>query len=71
MRIKVKVVTNAKDNKVAEADGVYLVRVTASPVEGKANKAVVELLAKYFKVSKSEVDIIRGLTSKIKIVDIG
>lgn len=71
MRIKVKVFPNAKLNKIDEVDGVFLVRVTAPPVAGKANKAVIELLAKHFKVSKSEIDIIKGLTSRIKLIDIG
>ena len=71
MRIRVKVFPNAKLNKIDKVDDVYLVRVTAPPIEGKANKAVIELLAKHFKVSKSEIDIIKGLTSRIKLIDIG
>jgi len=70
MKIKVKVIPNSKMNKIDIVDDVYLVRVTASPVEGKANKAVIELLAKHFKVSKSEVAIIKGLSSRIKVIDV-
>lgn len=71
MKITVKVIPNAKHNQIDEVDGVFLVRVTASPTQGKANKAVIELLAKHFKISKSEVDIIKGLASRTKIVAIG
>ncbi len=68
MRIKVKVIPNAKQNKIDEVDGVFLVRVTTSPVQGKANKAVIELLSKHFKTAKSKVDIVKGLSSRIKTV---
>ncbi len=71
MRIKVKVIPNAKLNKIDKVDDVYLVRVTAPPIEGRANKAVIELLAKHFKISKSKVDIIKGVASRIKIIDVG
>jgi len=70
MKIRVKVIPNSKMNKIDVVDDVYLVRVTAPPVDGKANKAVVELLAKYFKTSKSQVNITKGLASKLKTVDI-
>ena len=53
------------------AKGRFLVRVTAPPIEGRANKAVIELLAKHFKISKSKVDIIKGVASRIKIIDVG
>jgi uncharacterized protein len=48
----------------------YVVRVKAMPVEGKANEAVIELLARHFKVPKSAVKIVVGLTGRTKIVDV-
>lgn len=39
-------------------------------VDGKANKAVIALLADYFEVSKSQVKITGGLTSRNKIIEI-
>ena len=47
-----------------------IARLTAPPVDGKANTQLIELLADYFKVAKSKVEIISGLTSKIKRVRI-
>jgi len=70
MRIKVKVIPNAKLNKIDKVEDVYLVRVTAPPVSGKANKAVIEFLAKHFDVPKSDVDIVKGMTSRVKIINI-
>jgi len=48
--VKVRVVPNAGKDCVAEEGGELKVYVRAPPVEGKANKAVVEILADYFKV---------------------
>ena len=51
-------------------DGIK-VKVTAPPVEGKANEALVKLLAKEFKISPSSVEILRGHHSREKIIRIG
>ena len=71
MKINVKVKTNAKENKIEKIDDkIYKVLVIESPKEGKANDAIIELLADYFDVSKSNVEIIRGKTSKNKVIEI-
>jgi uncharacterized protein len=46
------------------------VKVTAVPEKGKANEAVVKLLANYFGVSKSSISIIGGKSTRVKIIDI-
>jgi len=61
---------NARKESVIEADGVLVVRVNVVPEKGKANEAVIKLLAKHFKVAKSKVKIVRGLTSRNKVVEI-
>lgn len=71
MKILIKVKPNAKENKV---EGIgknqFLVKVKAPPKEDKANKEVIETLAEYFKVPKSQISILTGLKSKQKIVNI-
>lgn len=47
-------------------EGELLVYVREPAVDGKANRAVVELLADYFDVPKRDVQIISGLTSRTK-----
>jgi|GEM_PF-335906 len=49
----------------------FLVRVKAPAKENKANKEVIELLSDYFKVAKSQINILKGLKSRQKIVAIG
>ena len=51
-------------------DGILTLRVVAPPVEGKANREVVRFLAKRLGRTKSQVRIIAGLRSNIKIVEI-
>lgn len=44
------------------------VKLTSPPVEGKANKELIELLAKEFGIPKRDIEIISGQSSKNKIV---
>jgi uncharacterized protein (TIGR00251 family) len=46
-------------------------RVTAPPAEAKANEALIKFLAKEFKISASSVEILRGHTSREKIIRVG
>lgn len=66
--MNLRISPNASKNEVLIADGVLKVKITAQPVDGKANKALVEFLAKNFKIPKSLFEIIRGETSKDKTV---
>jgi uncharacterized protein (TIGR00251 family) len=50
-------------------DGIK-VKVTAPPIEGKANEALVRFLAKEFRISPSCIEIIRGLHSREKTLRI-
>ncbi|HOW88171.1 MAG TPA: DUF167 domain-containing protein [Candidatus Omnitrophota bacterium] len=72
MKFSVTVKTQARENRVEEVSpGGLRVWVKAPPREGRANEAVVETLAAYFKVPKSRVAIVGGFKSKTKIVAIG
>lgn len=70
MKIIVKVKTNAKIEKVERVDRptvFYKVSVKATPIDGKANEAVIKALAEYFDVAKSFIQLISGQTSKQKV----
>ncbi len=45
--------------------------ITAPPIDGKANKAVIAFLAKFFGVSKKDITIVSGVKSRRKICCIG
>lgn len=55
--------------KISEQD--YRIAVQAAPIAGKANDEVVELLARYFSVPKSSVKVLRGQSSRKKLIEIG
>lgn len=66
----IRVTPHAKQNKVVESDGVLRVYTTVAPENGRANSAVIELLAKYFDIPKSRIKILKGLTGRDKVVAI-
>jgi len=68
--IDVKVIPNAKKNAVLREGDKLKVYVNAPAVSGKANKAVVEMLAEFFKVKKRDVNIVRGERSREKVVEV-
>ena len=70
-QIKLRVIPRARQNKVdIDSDDTYRVHITAAPVDGAANIAVVRAMAEYFNVPKSQIKIIRGETSRNKVVEI-
>lgn len=71
MRIYIKVSPRSSKNEVVKvSEGEYKVKLTAPPVDGAANEALIKLLSQHFKVSKSSISIAGGKTAKIKMVDI-
>lgn len=71
MKITIKVNTNAKCNSVKKVDDDnYLVSTTTQPEKGKANEKIIQLLADFFDVRKSQVFIESGKKSSKKIVEI-
>jgi uncharacterized protein len=70
-RIAVRVQPRARRDEIAgERDGVVLVRVTAPPVEGKANDAVRKLIAKRLRIAPSRVSVARGSSSRDKLIEV-
>jgi hypothetical protein len=71
MKIFVKAKPMAKENKVEKIDDFHFtVSVTEIPRQGKANQAIIKILADYFKVSSQSVKIVSGYTSRQKIIEI-
>lgn len=71
MKIIVKAKPNSKENKIEKIDDhSYIVSVNAPPIGGKANAAIVKLLADYFDISPSMVEIVSGYTARTKVVEI-
>jgi uncharacterized protein (TIGR00251 family) len=65
--LPVKALPGARQNLVRGVqDGALKVCVTQAPEKGKANKAIVEVLAKWLGVKKSQVELIAGETASQK-----
>lgn len=70
-RIEVRVQPRARRDEIAgERDGALLVRVTAPPVDGRANDALCKLLAKRLRIAPSRVSVVRGASSRHKLLEI-
>lgn len=68
-QLLIEVRPNSKQLKIEKiTDSVYKVHLTAPPAEGKANKQLIEVLAKQFKVAKSLITIKVGKSAKTKVI---
>lgn len=70
--ITVRVTPRARNNEIVEvlSDLTVKIRLTAPPVEGKANKALIEFLSDVLDMPKSKIEIVAGETGRDKIVSI-
>lgn len=69
--IEVKVKPNAKESSLKEGDdGVWVARLKSPPVDGNANRELIDLLAKEFRVRKAGVEIKTGAASRWKRVQL-
>jgi uncharacterized protein len=70
-RLTLRVQPRSRKNEIAgERGGALLVRVTAPPVDGKANEAVRQLIAKRLRVPAGRVSIVRGESSRDKLLEV-
>ena len=71
MRINVKARPNAKEEKVEKLDeSSFVVSVKEPPVQGKANRAIINALAMYFGIASARVKIVSGWSSRQKVIEI-
>jgi uncharacterized protein (TIGR00251 family) len=70
MELRVRVSARASRDELAglDEDGVLRVRVSAPPVDGKANQAVCKLIARAAGVGKTRVSVVKGERSRDKVV---
>ena len=69
LRLKVK--PGSRDESLIEqADGTWLARVKALPVDGKANAALISLVAAHFGLRKAQVIIKSGASGRMKLVQL-
>jgi len=67
-RLDIKVIPCAKRNAMNAESTPWKVYLTAPAVDGKANKALVAFLSEYYKITKSNISIIKGLKTRHKTI---
>ncbi|MCB1782460.1 MAG: DUF167 domain-containing protein [Alphaproteobacteria bacterium] len=74
--VTVKLTPGAKKNEILgwdmdlSGERILKVQVTAVPEKGKANKALIALLSKEWRIAKSAISIVRGETSRVKVLEV-
>ncbi|OGY43022.1 MAG: hypothetical protein A2729_05665 [Candidatus Buchananbacteria bacterium RIFCSPHIGHO2_01_FULL_39_14] len=69
MDILVKVIPRSSKTEIIEQKENFLkIHLKAAPEKGKANRELINFLANHFKVAKSQIEILKGLTSKNKMI---
>ena len=69
LTVHIEISPNASKNEIIPCNDSVKIKITAQPIENKANKALIEFLSKHFSVPKSKIKITKGLTSKNKTVE--
>ena len=69
--IQIKVKPNSRASGLEQKpDGTWLAQLKSPPVDGKANKELIALVAKHFKCRKSDISIKAGASSRLKLIQI-
>jgi uncharacterized protein len=70
VKVEVKVIPNAKKRALMRDGPGITVRLTAQPLEGKANDELVRYLSEFLRIRKSAIKIVRGEKDRHKVVEI-
>ncbi len=70
MRLNVRVIPRSSKNALEWQQGTLKARLTAPPVDGAANEALIAVLAERLGLPKRDVSIVHGASSRLKTVEI-
>lgn len=70
MTLRIQAKPNSNKNEILTSSDTIIVRLKASPVDGKANKELVEYLSNVFAIPKSRIQLINGAASRFKTLHI-
>ena len=68
--LEIKVFPKSSRECILEKDGIIKIYIKVAPEKGKANKSVIDIISKKYKVKKCDVKILKGKTSKNKIIEV-
>ena len=70
MKIQVKVKPSSRTEELSREGDSFIIKVKEPPKEGKANQAVIKLLAEHFGIPHSQVRILSGFRSRKKVIEV-
>jgi uncharacterized protein (TIGR00251 family) len=70
MKIQVKVKPSSRTEEVSQEGDSFIIKVKEPPREGRANQAVIKLLAEHFGLPRSQVRILSGFGGRNKVIEI-
>ncbi len=70
MRINVRVIPRSSRNEISREGETLKVHITAAPVDGAANEALLRLLAKRLELPRRAFQVVQGATGRHKVVQI-
>ncbi len=70
MKLSITVQPNARQESLVLKDGQVKIKLRAKAVDGAANKALINFLAKRFSIARSSVILISGERSRYKVVEV-
>ncbi|MBI2672442.1 DUF167 domain-containing protein [Candidatus Woesearchaeota archaeon] len=68
--VNIKVIPNSRKTAIINEKDFLKVYLKEQPLEGKAKKALIDVLSEYFNVRKSNIEIIKGKSFRKKVVKI-
>lgn len=67
--VRVKVTPRSSKSEVmGEKDGILIVKLKSAPVDGEANTELIRVLAEFFDCAKSQIEIKKGMSGRLKTV---
>lgn len=69
-QIKIRVLPRSSKNQIIKQPDGFKIKLKAPPVDGEANKELIKFLSKEWGVAKSRIEIVKGKTSRNKVVKI-
>ena len=71
MHLRVKIIPKSSSNKIISwTNDLLKIKIKAEPKKGKGNKELIKFLSKILQVPKYKINIIKGVKSNVKIIDI-
>lgn len=70
MKIHIQIKPNASKDELVQLENQLVAKISAPPIDGKANKRLIRFLSKELKIRTSDIKLLKGESSRFKTLDI-